>query len=223
MLLRADPQEKVLGLTREVCALKLAHEQLLAALARARHKQDTAVTHAATLHQLVQQLEARLERATAAPHPTAETAPDWSPDLYPPAPGEESGPWSVAELTARVAVKSQEVFALQDEGLQLRQRVAQLEADLAEAHTQRAASVATAGRQREQAEAAAQGAAEEAAARRREELKKVQQEREADARGHRQERAALQQEKVGSRPHGREKPLAERRESKVVFREQFVQ
>lgn len=184
-LLRADPQEKLLAITRELAALKLANGQLQDSLARACQKQDAAVTHASALHRVIDQLESNLERA--APPETDESI-EGDPPVT-----------SAAELSARLAVKTQELFALQDEGLAQRQRIARLEADLTEAQAQRAESVGAVGRQREQLEAGAQARAEEAAAAHREELRKVRQELEAGARAHRQERAALHQEKVSAR------------------------
>jgi len=97
-----DDAERVLALTREICALKLVESQLLASVAAAHGNSDASEARAQQLAAALAESEKHLTQLEAAPRRAAQ------------------GGGDVAELSATLAAQSQQVYVLQDAALQVR-------------------------------------------------------------------------------------------------------
>lgn len=64
-LLADDPRDKLMALTRELCALKVVEAQLTASLAAASERADTSLLQSFTLQQALQQAQAKLSALQA--------------------------------------------------------------------------------------------------------------------------------------------------------------
>ncbi|CAG9460472.1 unnamed protein product [Pedinophyceae sp. YPF-701] len=111
MLCAADPQEKILYLTRQICSLKLVESQLLASAQAARKRADAACVEAGAVRAL-------LER-----HPAHDTSCQQ-------VPARQAGH---ADLVAQLATHSQELARAQELVASQRQRAERAEAKVQEA------------------------------------------------------------------------------------------
>jgi len=66
LLLAPDPGSRLLGLTRELCALKLSERSLLASLAAARRSADGARLQCGAMAAALHEAAGRCDRAAAA-------------------------------------------------------------------------------------------------------------------------------------------------------------
>ncbi|DBA92530.1 TPA: hypothetical protein ACH3X1_002761 [Trebouxia sp. C0004] len=129
-VLNPDHQKRSLALTREICGLKVAHQQLIAAHAAAKKLAGAASLQAATLRQQLQALEER----QSALHEARDTGQN---DQHP-----------AADASAQLASKAHEIYRLQEDLLHHRQKLANQEISVQELH----AAVQTAKNKARQAE-----------------------------------------------------------------------
>ncbi|KAL0020086.1 hypothetical protein WJX79_009298 [Trebouxia sp. C0005] len=115
-VLNPDHQKRSLALTREICGLKVAHQQLIAAHAAARKLADAASLQGATLRQQLQALEQR----QSVSHEARNTGQD----------EQQPGP----DASAQLASKAHEIYRLQEDLLQHRQKLANQEIGVQELH-----------------------------------------------------------------------------------------
>eukprot|EP00891_Asterochloris_glomerata_P000304 jgi/Astpho2/304/Aster-02189 len=138
LLLVPEQQERSLHLTREMCALKLAQQQLIASHAAAKRRGDAVALQAIGLKSALQEAEARLSALQdKAGHAAL---------------ADQSA--AVAELNARMAAKSQELYRLQEQLQQQRQATAAKELQVHEAQSAEGAAAAAAKQARADADRA---------------------------------------------------------------------
>ncbi|DBB14510.1 TPA: hypothetical protein ACH3X3_004792 [Trebouxia sp. C0006] len=115
-VLNPDHQKRSLALTREICGLKVAHQQLIAAHAAAKKLAGAASLQGATLRQQLQALEER----QSALHEARNTGQD--------------NEQPAADASAQLASKGHEIYRLQEDLLQHRQKLANQEISVQELH-----------------------------------------------------------------------------------------
>ena len=156
---------RLIGVTRELCAAKLTERHLLASLAAARRRGDASAVRCAELKAALDETERRateLERGGGLGL-GRETTTTTGAGAGAGASAESSVPASVDGvecLAAQLASKAHDAFVAQEDVLRLRQRIAELElevADLAGAR-EAAAAAATAAREGARADVAAAAA-----------------------------------------------------------------
>lgn len=106
LLLATDPREKVLGLTRELCGIKVVESQLLASLAAARRRADVLCAQSCSLKEINQSLENKLQAIRDSRESSSAGASE-----------------SASSLSAQLSARTSEAFRLQDELLTCQQRL----------------------------------------------------------------------------------------------------
>lgn len=139
LLLATDPKDKLLGLTRELCGIKVVESQLLASLAAARKRADALAHQAAALRESNKHLEGKLQSVRDGGSPARA------------GPAEDG---TAAALAAQLSARQLESFRLQDEILTLQQRLQTRELKCDELERERARSEEVSARMRHEAESA---------------------------------------------------------------------
>ena len=144
---------KLLSVTRELCAAKLTERSLLASLAAARRRADAAVAHEAEIQASLEAAETRVAVAEGISHDADAIKNDMRGDFSTRAGHSGVENDSSEVLAAQLAARAHEVYAAREEVLRLRQRVSELELEVADLAGSREAAAAAASAAREDARA----------------------------------------------------------------------
>ncbi|CAD7695441.1 unnamed protein product [Ostreobium quekettii] len=161
VLLSADPKEKLMALTREVCALKLSESRLLASLAAAERKGDGAGMHCGKVRAALGAAEAKIaELQDREGH------------------GDDGAQRDLADSHAQLAAKSHEIFRQRQELVQKTQALASKELEVQALEAERSEWQATLKRAQDGAEASLQLLREELSGRHEDEKRQLLEEME---------------------------------------------